>query len=191
MVSTATVNATQTAGLLDELQAIRRRTDALLARVSGDDPFLWQPDEGRGWSVGQCLEHLNQMNRVYFGAIRDALSRAQRVRGPVTAPLASSWFGNWFVAAMEPGGRKMRAPRTSLPRPVASRAEVVAEFLRGLDEIQAALEDAATIDLNRPTFTSPFTSFSRVRAGTGFRVLLAHMRRHLQQAEDVLRWHGA
>jgi hypothetical protein len=183
-----TANATQTSGLLDQLDAIRRRTEALLARVPDDVAFNRQPGDG-GWSVGQCLDHLNQMNRLYFGAIRGALSRAERWRAPVTTPLASSWFGNWFAASMEPGTRKVRAPRTAVPRSSVTRAEVTAEFGRGLDEIEAALKDAASIDLNRPTFASPFFSLSRVRAGTGFRILLAHMRRHLQQAENVASRH--
>ena len=182
MPPTDTANATQTSGLLDQLDAIRRRTEALLARVPDDETFNRQPGDG-GWSVGQCLDHLNQMNRLYFGAIRDALSRAERWRAPVTTPLASSWFGNWFAASMEPGTRKVRAPRKAVPRSSVTRADVTAEFGRGLDEIEAALKDAAAIDLNRPTFASPFFSLSRVRAGTGFRILLAHMRRHLAQAE--------
>lgn len=184
MPQTDTGSRTQTAGLLADLEAIRRRTEALLARVPDDAAFNRQP-AGGGWSVGQCLDHLNQMNRLYFGAIHGAMARAERRREPVTEPLASSWFGTWFAASMEPGARKVRAPRKAVPRSAAPRAEVTAEFLRGLDEIEAALKDAASIDLNRPTFASPFFRLSRVRAGTGFRVLLAHMRRHLQQAENV------
>jgi len=180
-----TPSQTQTSGLLEQLAAIRQRTSALLARVPDDETFNRQPGDG-GWSVGQCLDHLNQMNRLYFGAIRDALSRAQRSRAPVTTPLVSSWFGNWFAASMEPGTRKVRSPRKAVPRSSVTRAGAAGEFLRGLDEIEAALKDAASIDLNRPTFASPFFSLSRVRAGTGFRILLAHMRRHLTQAEHVV-----
>ena len=176
----------QTAGFLDELAAIRRRTHALLARVSDEQTFQWQPNEGRGWSVGQCLEHLNQMNRLYFGAMRRALAVAPREAAPVTAPVQSTWIGRRFAESMEPGTMKMKAPRQAAPQAARPRAQVESDFLRGLDEIEAMLRDAATIDLNRPTFASPFLRFSRVRAGTGFRILLAHMRRHLHQAEQVL-----
>lgn len=179
----------QTAGLLEELDAIRRRTAALLESVPEGDGFTWQPHDGRGWSVGQCLEHLNHMNRLYFGAVRDALSRATRTAAPVTAPIRSTWFGRKFAASMEPGTMKMRAPKQAAPLAIRGRAEVVGDFLRGLNEIEAALRDAATIDLNRPTFASPFFKLSRVRAGTGFRILLAHMRRHLHQAEQVIAMH--
>ena len=180
----------QTAPLLEDLHAIRARTNALLARVPDDETFGWQPHEGRAWSIAQCLDHLNNMNRLYFGAIKGALAGAKRASAPVTAPIRSSWIGNWFANSMEPGTRKLSAPKKSVPRLDARRQEVVTEFLRGLDEIEAVLKDAATIDLNTPTFPSPFFKLSRVRAGTGFRVLLAHMRRHLAQAEQVLRWHG-
>lgn len=175
----------QTTGFLEELAAIRRRTHALLARVPDEEAFLRQPDQGRSWSIGQCLEHLNQMNRLYFGAMRTAMANAPRQSAPVTAPVRSSWIGRKFAESMEPGTMKMRAPKKAAPQDVRSREAVTAEFLRGLDEIEAALKDAATIDLNKPTFASPFLRLSRVRAGTGFRVLLAHMRRHLHQAEQV------
>lgn len=181
----------QTTGFLEELAAIRARTQRLLAQVPGEEAFLWQPDGGRAWSVGQCLEHLNQMNRLYFGAIRAALARAPRESSPVDAAVRSTWIGRKFAESMEPGGMKMRSPKKAAPQAVRGREVVAEAFLRGLDEIEAVLKDAATIDLNKPTFASPFLRFSRVRAGTGFRVLLAHMRRHLQQAEGVAAlWHA-
>lgn len=190
MPATATVNAPQTAAFLEELRAIRRRAEALLARVQDDAAFSWQPHDGRAWSVGQCLDHLNQTNRLYLSAIRDGLAGQPRAVAPVTAPVRSTWFGRWFAARMEPGTRRMPAPRKVIPRSAQRRADVSAEFFRTLDEIQAVLEDAATIDLNRAAFPSPLFTLSRVRAGTGFRILLAHLRRHLAQAEKVVTQHA-
>lgn len=62
------------------------------------------------------------------------------------------------------------------------------EFQRELDEIEALIKDGATIDLNRAALPNPFVRVVRIRVGTAFRVLLAHMRRHLRQAEQA--WHG-
>lgn len=179
---------TQAGPLLEDLQAIRARARALVDRVPDDTVFQRQP-EGGGWSAGQCLEHLNQMNRVYFGAIRRALDGAPRAGAPVTTPIRSTWFGRWFIGQMGPDGRKARAPGRAVPVSRAGRDEVAGEFFRGLDEIEALLRGAVAIDLNGRTFASPFFQLSRVRAGTGFRVLLTHMHRHLAQAEQALRWH--
>lgn len=176
----------QTAAFADQLRAIRERAKALMARVPDDETFRWQPNEGRSWSVGQCLDHLNQMHRVYFGAIRGALARADRVPAPVTAPIRSTWIGRKFAESMEPGQMKMKSPKRVIPHAALDRDETWRDFFRGLDEVEAALKDAETIDLNGPTYPSPFLRFSRVRTGTGFRILLAHLRRHLAQAEQVL-----
>lgn len=181
-----TVNATQISGLIDDLNAIRRRADALLARIPTDETFGWQPQEGRAWSVGQCLDHLSRTNRVYLAAIRDALAGGRRASAPVTAPLRSTFIGRWFATQMEPGTRKLPTLRKLVPHSAARRADVVPEFYRTLDETEALLRDSVTLDLNRCIFASPFMKLSRVRAGTGFRILLAHMRRHLHQAERVL-----
>lgn len=181
-----TVNATQISGLIDELNAIRKRADALLARITTDETFAWQPQEGRAWSVGQCLDHLSQTNRFYLAAIRDALAGGTRASSPVTSPIRSTLIGRWFARQMEPGTRKMPTLKKLVPHSAARRAEVVPEFYRTLDEAEALLRDSETLDLNRHTFTSPFFKLSRVRAGTGFRILLAHLRRHLHQAENVL-----
>lgn len=186
MPATVPANEPQSAPLLNELHAIRESADRVMARIADDLTFGWQPNDGRGWSVGQCLDHLSQTNRLYLAGIRDALANAPRAGAPVTAPIRSSWFGRWFIRTMEPGSMKMKAPKKVVPRSASRRQEVWTEFARGLDELEAVIRDADRIDLNRATFPSPLFKWSRVRAGTGFRLMLAHMRRHIRQAERVL-----
>lgn len=186
MSATSAANPTQASSLLDELRAIRESAELLIARVPDDRVFSWQPQDGRAWSVGQCLDHLSQSNRLYITSLRDALANAPRGTAKVTAPIRSTWFGRKFISMMEPGSRKMRAPKAIVPRSATSRAQVWSEFTRGLDEIEALIRDADTIDLNGPKFPSPLFTLSRMRAGTAFRILLAHMRRHIRQAENVL-----
>ena len=186
MPATVPANEPQSASLLKELRAIRESADRVMARIADDITFSWQPNDGRGWSVGQCLDHLSQTNRLYMASIRDALANAPRADEPVTTPIASSWFGRKFAQSMEPGSMKMKAPKKVVPRSATSRQQVWTEFARGLDELEAIIRDADRIDLNRATFPSPLFKFSRVRAGTGFRIMLAHMRRHVRQAERVL-----
>src|SRR5688572_14478645 len=186
MPGTSTATPTQASRLLDELRDIRERADRLIARIPDDQVFSWQPNDGRGWSVGQCLDHLSQTNRLYMASIRDALANAPRGEKPATAPIESSWFGRWFAQSMEPGSMKMKAPKKVVPRSATSRQQVWTEFARGLDELEPIIRDADRIGLNRATFPSQLFEFSRVRVGTGFRIMLAHMRRHIRQAERVL-----
>ncbi len=186
MPGTSAATSTQASRLLDEMRDIRERADRLIARIADDQVFSWQPHDGRGWSVGQCLDHLSQSNRLYLASIHEALANAPRAATPVTTPVASNWFGRKFIAMMEPGSRRMRAPKKIVPHAATSRTQVWAEFTRGLDEMEAILRDAATIDLNGPRMPSPLFKFSSMGVGTAFRILLAHMRRHILQAERVL-----
>src|SRR5688572_25359694 len=120
MPGTSTATPTQASRLLDELRDIRERADRLIARIPDDQVFSWQPNDGRGWSVGQCLDHLSQGNRLYMASIHDALANATRAPEAVTTPVASNWFGRKFIAMMEPGSRKMRAPKKIVPRSATS-----------------------------------------------------------------------
>lgn len=179
---------TQAGPLLDDLQAIRARATALVDRVPDDAAFQRQP-EGGGWSVGQCFEHLTQTNRLYIAAIREAIGRVPREAAPVTASIRSTWVGRRFIASMEPGTMRFRSPKKVVPGDTGRREQVWAAFRHELSEIETLVRDAAGVDLNRPVFGSPFFGLIRLRAGTGLRVMLAHMRRHLQQAERVAGWH--
>ncbi len=96
-----------------------------MARVESDEAFSFQPGGGTRWSVGQCLDHLTQTNRLYVVAIRRALAGAPRAAGAVTAPIASTWLGRKFAASMEPGYGRFRAPKKVVPRSATNRAQVV------------------------------------------------------------------
>ncbi|MDQ3068975.1 MAG: DinB family protein [Acidobacteriota bacterium] len=180
----------QAAGLRDELQAVRTRFEAVIARADTSAIFSRQPASG-SWSAGQCLEHLNHTNRAYLAKLRPALASAVPGTGDVTAPLLSSWFGRKFAASMdEQVSFKARAPKSVVPAVTLDRDAVTGEFRRLLGEMEAVLDRSRAIDLNRVTFPSPLFRLVKMRAGTALRILLAHMRRHLAQAERALDWHA-
>ena len=73
-----------TSALPPDLQQIADAIDradqegaAIAARVT-DEEFHWKPDDGRRWSIGECLDHLATMNRIYSAAVRTAVDTARR-----------------------------------------------------------------------------------------------------------------
>jgi DinB superfamily len=176
--------------LIDELDAIDRRVDALVAPLS-DAQFFWQPDEGRSWSIAQCLEHLTSINGVYGNAILAGIESA-RARGLTGGgPISPTYPGRKFITSMEPPvKRRMRAPRQAIPGPPRSREDIVRAFTERQDWIRGLVRGAADLDVNRATFKNPFLPLVRMRVGTGLRVITAHDRRHVWQAEKVTRAAG-
>jgi hypothetical protein len=171
--------------LLDDVDKADRKAEEIAARLT-DAEFFWQPDEGRRWSVAQCLDHLATMNVVYGGAVRSGIARA-KARGSVRrGPARPGFFGRKFVASMEPPvTRKMKAPAKSIPNPGHSREEILRAYRAAHDDVRRMIADAATIDASSAKFQNPFIPLVKVRVATGLHVIAAHDRRHLWQAEQV------
>lgn len=170
--------------LLTDLDRIRARFDGVMARAG---ERLDTPPAPGAWSAAECIAHLNTTNRLFLGSIRGALSRASRSSAPVTSPVASTFMGRWFVGIVgEQARQKVPAQKKVRPPSAVSGQSAAEEFRQILDEIATLLREHETVDLNKAVFRSPLFALSRLRAGTGMKVLIAHMNRHLAQAERAI-----
>src|SRR5687768_17008424 len=166
-----------------QLAGIHATLDRLMARVSAGQ-LTWQPEGGRHWSIGQCLDQLTKAADIYSAPIADAISAA-----PTGAanPARPNLLGRAFLWFIEPPVRiKTPAPATANPASTFDPALVRSEFERTLMTLQALALRAVKVDSGRARFANPFAGGRRVfNVATGIMVLLAHARRHLLQAERV------
>jgi hypothetical protein len=181
----------QSLSLPDDLQAILNeldRTDQearqLVSELS-EAQVNWRPSP-TGWSVAQCLAHLEQMNSVLTAALRTAVRQADKGSGMPRKPIQPGWFGRWFIGQMEgPPRRKMKTPRQGIPEAHKSGEEILRAFIAAHDELRSLVHEARDLDLNRIRFRNPFIGFLRYSVGTALLVIGAHDRRHLWQARQV------
>lgn len=179
--------------LIEAWDDIDRQAETLLLPLD-DEQFNWPPAPG-SWSIAQCFDHLNAANAVYLAGIREAIAGAEAAGYARRGPIASTWWGRTFVASVGPrtgGGTlrvarmKTRAPRTIRPAPRRLKAEVWPEFVRLHNQLRGIVTgQGARLDLNRACFPNPFLRGVRMRTGTALRVIAAHDRRHLLQAQHV------
>ena len=166
-----------------QLAEIRATLSRLLAGITPTQ-LNWQPDGGKQWSIGQCLDHLTKAADIYSkpiaGAIGAEPAPAPRVARPNLLGRAFLWF-------IEPPVRfKTPAPGTSHPASTFDPITVRAEFERTLAVLQTLAMRAVNVDSGRAKFANPFAKGRRVfNVATGIMVLLAHARRHLLQADQV------
>ena len=172
--------------LIDETDEADRRADALVARLT-EEQFHWQPDEGRAWSVAQCLDHLATMNVVYTKPIGPAIDAA-RARGVVGGgPIRPGRVAAWFIRSQEPPvKRRLRSPKQALPASSGTREQILSAFHAAHDRYRDLVRRAAEIDVNRATYPNPFLPLIRMRVGTALSIIPPHDRRHLWQAEQVI-----
>ena len=171
--------------ILDDINAADRAADVITAACT-EEQFHWRPRQGQGWSIGECLDHLATINVVYGDAIRGGIQNARARGWTRRAPAVPGFFGSLFVKSLEPPvTRRLRAPANTRPGSSKGRDEILAAYHAAHDHVRSLVSDAAEIDANRACFVNPFLHVLRVRVSTGLRVIAAHDRRHLWQAEQV------
>jgi hypothetical protein len=163
-----------------KLEAVR------LVEAADAAAFAARPAPGK-WSIGEHLAHIPKTTIPYVAALEAGLRQARR-RGLVGAPpYRRGRIGEWFVASMEPPPRRrMPTLRRLVPVPPESADAALADFLASQDELLASLASAHGIDLGRGRMRSPFLPLLTLSLEQGYRVVLAHTRRHLWHMQRIL-----
>ncbi len=184
-----------TTGLSEELQrsvdGFKWAKEEITTLTEGLSPekFNWRPSE-KQWSVGECIEHLNQTGYSLGEALSTGIDSAFMAGETGDGPFSYSWFGNWFAKAagvqQNPNKGKVKAPKLYVP----SKSELdPAETIQRFEELQDLLieitQKAQGLDLKKVKVTSPAVKIVRLSLGVWLKMLPDHQRRHFDQANRV------
>jgi hypothetical protein len=170
------------------LDALARDTQEAFGTLDAAQ-LNWRPDASR-WSVAQCFDHLITANDLMLRAATDARSGASRTVWQ-RLPILPGVIGRMMVRSMAPGGtRQFKAPAQARPAMSDLPADVVARFVSQQRDAAArvrALDDSTAA---RTMMTSPFVRVVTYSVLDGWRLVLAHGRRHFEQARRVMEAEG-
>ncbi len=191
-------NTDNSTNLSPQLADVQRQIDAVVRDawdlVNGLSPeqFNWRPAPGK-WSVGDCLDHLNSVIALYLPMFTDTLAQA-RVAGKLgSGPFRYGWLLGKFVRSMEPPPRLKVKTVASMDVPESSRHDVAAVMERFVDlrrRFDQVIASAEGVDLRRARLTSVISRFIKMPLGQWFQFMVAHDRRHIWQAREVLKREG-
>jgi len=168
-----------------QFEQLADEADALAATLT-DEQFNWHPPSG-GWSVAQCIDHLNVTARMYLPKLDEGIANAIRRGLYGEGPFRYNWIGRMFVKTVEPPPRfRVKAPVAFQPSPSRKRPETLAAFRAYQVQFIDRLRQANGLDLARARVQSPAASYLRLPLGSGFAVMIGHERRHLLQARNVI-----
>lgn len=170
---------------LEEIQALVRDAHSLCEGLTRAQ-FNWRADPKR-WSIGQCLEHIVMTVRLYPRHIERMLRESRGRQGRGLRPYREGPFTRWFIRSMEPppAVRVRTARRVEPPRDL-DPATVLAEFDSIHDELARLTRLADGVSLTHGRMRSPFLPLLHFTLGQTIALNLAHGRRHLWQARQVL-----
>jgi hypothetical protein len=134
-----------------------------------------------GWSVLECLEHLNRYSCFYNAELARALPGGTVVAVP--HEVGFSWLGRKSYDTVKPENTK-RQKTIKHMNPAGSQLTlaVVEEFLRHQTQLLELLAAARAADLNRKAVRVEFFKLLKLRVGEGLLFVVAHEQRHVQQA---------
>lgn len=156
--------------------------DAVALFQNQSHEILNMPSATGGWSIAQCLDHLNSYGHYYLPRMRDQMKAAPRAEKD---HFTSSWIGAYFTKMMDPatGKRKYKAFKGHIPPSNLDAAAVVREFIRQQEMLHALLREGMHKDLDAIRIPISILPLIRMKAGDVFQFMIAHNERHMQQAK--------
>jgi len=171
--------------LTETVEAHLVRATEIYQNLSGAQ--LNTPPADGGWSVAQCLEHLNSYRHFYLPAVERALRSVKISVGSLGGTYQSGWLGTYFINMMKPETtKKFKAFKGHIPAQELDGAAVVAEFIEQQEQwlsLMNIITIVSQLNARVPISISPLV---RLKLGDVFGFVIAHNARHIQQADQVL-----
>lgn len=170
--------------IADEFLTALDRLHALAGTVPAERWGTRPP--GGGWSVGECVTHLNLTADGYLPLLRGAAAEARALGGPAPTRYRRGISGWLLWRTMGPPVRiRTRTTPAFMPAAAAPPAGLVAEFERLQDAQMAVLRAVDELPIDQVSVASPFNPRLRYNLFACLGILARHQHRHLWQAEQV------
>jgi len=171
-----------------ELEAYQKQFETIadqataLTRGLTETQFSWRPGPNE-WSIQECLAHLTIVGQYEIKQIESAIATA-RERGLTGAgPFRYGFLDRSILQHTEPPvRRKFTAPRRFRPVHGQPVTAILPTFLHLQDHFQRVVEQSRGLHLARVKVPTPISRWLKLSLGMTFAQILAHERRHLEQA---------
>lgn len=150
------------------------------------ESVLLKPSATGGWSIVQCLEHLNSYGRYYLPAIEKRL-RSQK-EDLTQAKVRQSWLGKYFKELMDPktGTKKFKAFKGHVPSADLDPHRVVAEFIQQQETLLKLIHESRKKNMNKVRIPISILKIIRLNVADTLQFIIAHNERHIKQAQRNL-----
>jgi hypothetical protein len=158
-------------------------TAELVDRTDGR-VFTVRPDPKR-WSAAECISHLTLTGQAFVPIIQGAIIAAKKSGSTQRRRPHMDVVGRVLRWLMEPPvKRRQRTAAPFVPRAARPKAEAFAEFASLQSQLMYEALEANEIDFASVTVASAFNRRIHYTLYSAFRIIAAHERRHLWQAEQ-------
>ena len=172
-----------------EIDAVSRDAERTFGGLT--TPQLnWKPAPDR-WSVAQCFDHLIRINGLMLDGIVRALDPATPRALAQRLPGLPRVFGRVMIRSLSPTAtRKLPAPASARPSTSDLGGDIILRFVETQVAMRERLRSFEHRALAETIMVSPFTSVIAYPVLDACRIIVAHERRHVEQARRVTQTPG-
>ncbi|MDI9879683.1 DinB family protein [Flectobacillus longus] len=170
------------------LQLTEKQLDKVVEwRYTADAITLLQASHTAGWSVAQCLAHLNAYSDYYLRSFQEGMSTNEKFLQ--NHSIKSTWLGKLAIKSMHPetGKSKFKAMKGYIPDSELPALDVLDRFITHQKSLLEILRLAKDYQLNQIKIPISIAKFLSLRLGDALYFLIIHQERHILQAERNLR----
>jgi hypothetical protein len=168
----------------DEIDAVSRDAEATFGGLAASQ-LNWKPATDR-WSVAQCFDHLIRINGLMLDGITRSLDPATPRALVQRVPGLPRVFGRIMIRSLSPTAtRKLPAPASARPATSDLGGDIIGRFVEAQAAMRERLRSFEHRALAETTMVSPFASVVAYSILDAFRLIVAHERRHFEQARRV------
>ena len=170
------------------LQSLIEQTRQIINKAEklkeADISYLSKRPATGGWTILECLQHLNLYGDYYLPEIKNAIDTA--TAHPDTN-FKSGWLGNYFSQSMLPKKKlnKMKTFKDKDPINSNLDKQVIDVFLRQQMTLLTLLNESRNVNLNKVRIRISIARFIKLKLGDTFQFLINHMIRHMQQIDRI------
>lgn len=150
------------------------------------EDLLIQPGPNQGWSIAECLEHLNSYAEYYIPKIKKAMDKAPLLNEPLA--FRHSFLGRYFIKSMDPdlSAKKHKAMKKHRPVRIDNSYSTVSRFIQSLEELLTLVRDAEQKNWMKSSVSTSISPWIKIHTGDALMFVLTHNRRHLEQAMRIV-----
>lgn len=171
------------AQITSELNEATQRARKLVETTDGR-VFTVRPHPN-SWSAAECLAHLTLTGKAFVPTIQEAVAKAKKKKmskHPHIDPIGSAM--RWL---MEPPARtRFKTNPPFVPRAARPKFDAWAEFASVQSQLMYEALEANDVEFRAVRVVSVFDRRIHYTLYWAFRIIAAHERRHLWQAEQAV-----
>lgn len=169
---------------------LQRLTGAYTEAFSGLSPEqLNRKPNASTWSIAQVLDHVIIVNETYYPIVEQLQSGGYRTPWMAKLPFLVNWFGGFILNGVEPE-RKRKIRTFPVWEPAQSNLpdDIVQRFAKHQEKLAKLMTSCEPFLQAGTVISSPANRHIVYKMETAFDIIVAHERRHLNQALEVLGW---